>query len=105
LCPDYMNLPSAPVVHDKLGLREHCMTLGADAVCNSFLTQLTLARALVMSGQARKVLIVQSSAFTRIPASGEQIDCWGGDMASAVVVGAVSEGRGILSYTHHTDGS
>lgn len=105
ICPDYLNLPSAPVVHGKLGLRETAMSLGADAVCNSFLTQLTLAKALVQSGQAKYVLCTQSSAFSRIPASGEPIDCWGGDMASAVIVGEVSEGNGILSYTHHTDGT
>jgi 3-oxoacyl-[acyl-carrier-protein] synthase III len=104
ICADYINLPSAAVVHGNLDLPKHCTTLSADASCNSFMMQLTLAMAMIRSGQAKYALLVQSSQFTRIPLSGELIDAWGGDAASAVVVGEVSEGRGVLSYTHHTDG-
>jgi 3-oxoacyl-[acyl-carrier-protein] synthase-3 len=37
--------------------------------------------------------------------SGEHYDTWFGDAGTAVVVGPVGEGRGILSAAHHTDGS
>jgi 3-oxoacyl-[acyl-carrier-protein] synthase-3 len=104
ICPDYINVPSAAVVHGNLDLNEHCTTLAVDAACNSFMLQLTLAQGMIASGQARYALLTQSSALTRFPASGELIDAWGGDAASAIVVGPVSEGRGILSYSHHTAG-
>jgi 3-oxoacyl-[acyl-carrier-protein] synthase-3 len=104
ICPDYINVPSAAVVHGNLGLSEHCTTMGTDAACNSFMLQLTLARGMIASGQARYALLTQSSTLTRFPDSGEMIDAWGGDGASAVVVGPVSPGRGILSFSNHTNG-
>jgi 3-oxoacyl-[acyl-carrier-protein] synthase III len=105
MIPDFINVPSACVVHSNLGLRPRCTTMAVDAVCNSFMMQLTLAQSMIGSGQARYVLLTQSSALTRLPASGEPIDVSGGDGASALVVGPVSEGHGILGYSHHTDGS
>lgn len=104
ICPDYINVPSAAVVHGNLGLSERCTTLGTDAACNSFTMQLTLAHGMISSGLARYALLTQSSTLTRFPDSGEMIDAWGGDGASAVVVGPVSEGRGVLSFSHHTNG-
>lgn len=104
ICPDYINVPSAAVVHGNLGLRERCQTVMVDAACNSFMHQLVIAEGLIAAGRARHVLLTQSSALTRFPESGEVIDCWNGDAASAVIVGPVSEGRGLLSYTPHTNG-
>lgn len=105
MIPDYINVPTACVVHNNLGLKEQCTTLAVDAVCNSFLMQLTIAQGLIASGAARYAVLTQASAMTRLPASGEVIDAAGGDAASAVIVGPVSEGRGILSCSHHTDGA
>ncbi|MBX3209181.1 MAG: hypothetical protein KF764_29375 [Labilithrix sp.] len=105
MIPDFINVPSACVVHGNLGLNERCITMGVDAVCNSFLMQLTLAQSLIRSGAARYALLTQSSAITRLPPSGEVIDAACGDAGSAVVVGPVTNGHGILSYSHHTDGT
>ena len=105
MIPDYINVPSACVVHSNLGLKERCTTLAVDAVCNSFMMQLTLAQSMIASGQARYALLTQASALTRLPASGEPIDVSGGDGASALVLGPVSEGRGILAASHHSDGT
>jgi 3-oxoacyl-[acyl-carrier-protein] synthase-3 len=105
MIPDYINVPSACVVHGNLGLNERCITMAVDAVCNSFLMQLTLAQSLIQSGAARYALLTQSSAITRLPPSGDVVDAACGDGASAVVVGPVTEGRGILSCSHHTDGT
>ena len=104
ITPDYINVPSGCVIHGNLDLNERCTTLGIDAVCNSFMMQLTMAKAMIASGQARYALLTQGSALAQLPASGELTDAWVGDAASAVVVGPVSEGRGILSHSHHTNG-
>lgn len=102
---DFINVPSACVVHHNLELSERCTTMGIDAVCNSFMMQLTVAQAMIQSGAARYALLTQSSALaSRLPPSGEPIDVGGGDGAAALIVGPVSEGRGILSYAHHTQG-
>ena len=105
MIPDFINVPSACVVHANLGLKDECTTMAVDAVCNSFMMQLTLAQAMIASGQARYALLTQSSALaSRLPPCGEPIDVSGGDGASAIVLGPVSEGRGILSYAHRTEG-
>ncbi|MBX3216668.1 MAG: hypothetical protein KF850_31830 [Labilithrix sp.] len=104
MIPDYINVPTACVVHGNLELEERCTTMAVDAVCNSFLMQLTLAQGMIASGAARYALLTQSSAISRLPASGEPIDIAGGDAASAIVLGPVAEGRGILASSHHTDG-
>jgi 3-oxoacyl-[acyl-carrier-protein] synthase-3 len=104
MCPDFINVPTACVVHGNLGLRERCTTLALDAVCNSFMMQISLAQAMIASGRARYALLTQSSAVTRLPSSGELHDNWFGDAGTAIVLGPVSEGRGVLSYSHHTDG-
>ena len=104
ICPDFINVPSAAIfVHGNLGLGERCTTLATNTACNSFLMQLT-TQGMIASGRARYALLTQSSTLTRFPESGELIDAWGGDAASAVVVGPVSEGRGVLSTAHHTNG-
>lgn len=105
ICVDWINVPSAAFVAAKLGLPQNTMVMGTDAACNSFMLQLSLATAMVQSGQAKYVLITQSSALTRFPDSGEMIDAWGGDAASAVIIGEVSEGRGLLAAAHHQDGN
>jgi 3-oxoacyl-[acyl-carrier-protein] synthase-3 len=105
LTPDYINAPQACVLHYRLGLSETCMAFAVDAVCNSFLMQLSLAAEKIRGGRARYVLITQCSANTRLKPSGEPHDSWFGDGATAVIVGRVPPGRGLLAEAHFTDGS
>lgn len=104
ICPDFINVPSAAVVHGNLGLRERAQAVMIDAACNSFANQLVVAQGLIASGRARYVLCTQSSSQSRLPATGEVIDTWVGDAASAVIIGPVREGRGLRSATFHTNG-
>jgi 3-oxoacyl-[acyl-carrier-protein] synthase-3 len=105
MVPEYINVPSACIVHDNLGLREDCMSLNPDAVCNSFAMQMTLADSFIRTGRARYGLLTQSSACTRIAPMEESFSACIGDGATAVVVGPVAEGRGLLGFSHRTDGS
>lgn len=105
LCPDYINVPQACVLHANLGLPERTLTFAVDAVCNSLIMQLSIAREQIANGRARFALLTQSSAITRLASSGEHYDTWFGDGATAIVVGPVGEGRGILGYAHRTDGT
>jgi 3-oxoacyl-[acyl-carrier-protein] synthase-3 len=105
MIPDYFTSPSACAVHRELGLRNDCFTTSIDGVCNSFLLQLSLAEQMIRGGQARCGLLVQSSAITPLVPREEPFSAWVGDGAAAVVVGKVSEGRGILGRFHRTDGT
>jgi 3-oxoacyl-[acyl-carrier-protein] synthase III len=104
MIPDYINVPTACVVHANLKLRDQVLSMGVDAVCNSFIMQLTFAEAMIRSGRARWALLTQSSAITRMPGSGEHYDTWWGDAGTAVIVGPVGDGAGIGAVSHYTDG-
>jgi 3-oxoacyl-[acyl-carrier-protein] synthase-3 len=105
VCPDYLAGPWGAIVHERLGLPKRCFTLSVDGACNTFPGQLTMADQAIRSGRARRVLLVTSSAYSKLIPVEASIGAWMGDAASAVVLGAVSGGRGILSYTHGTEGA
>jgi 3-oxoacyl-[acyl-carrier-protein] synthase-3 len=102
--PDYLNVPSAPIVHKNLGLPEKCMSLGIEAVCNSFMMQMALAEQMIKGGKARYALLVQSSGTLHLCNPSDHHSVWFGDAATAVVVGPVSPSKGLLATSHRTDG-
>ncbi len=105
LTPDFIGVPSACVLHDRLGLNPTCFTMDADSACNSFQMQLTLSKHLINGGQARYGLLVQSSAVCRVIPAEQPFSIHFGDGATAVIVGPVSSEHGILAQAHRTDGS
>jgi 3-oxoacyl-[acyl-carrier-protein] synthase-3 len=105
MCPDYIHVPSACIVHERLGLRRDCPAMVVDAVCNSFQMQLTLSEPLIRTGAYRRGLLVQSSAIWRVVDAERPYSASFGDGATAVVVGPAPPGRGLLSQAHRVDGS
>lgn len=104
MCIDRLQVPSACVVHDLVGLRKSCFSLEVDAVCNSFQTHLTVAEKMIKGGLGRYGLLVQSSTMTRLVDPNDEMSLFMGDGAAAQVVGPVGAGRGVLSQAHFTDG-
>jgi 3-oxoacyl-[acyl-carrier-protein] synthase III len=105
LIPDHIGVPSMCALHNRLGLAPECFTMNVDAICNSFQAQLTIAEAMITSGKIRTALLVQSSAIWRTNNPKLPLSVHFGDGATAVLVGTVSSGRGLLSAAHRTDGS
>jgi 3-oxoacyl-[acyl-carrier-protein] synthase-3 len=103
--PDYLFTLNAPLLHQRLGLSPKCFSLTTDASCNSLLMQMTLAEQMILGGRARCALLVQSTAVTRLMRPEDHFSVWFGDGASALVVGPVSAGKGILGTAHFTEGS
>ncbi len=103
--PDYLTTTNACALQAKLGLPQRSFALSVEAACNSFLLQLVLAQQMIASGQARYGLLVQSSAASRLYERSFPYSVVFGDGASAVVVGAVQSGRGMLGNSHRTDGA
>lgn len=102
--PEYLLSNTACVLHHRLGLPAACLSLQTDAAAYSFLGQLTLAQHMIAAGQARFALLVQSCGVSRLLDHHDPLSPLFGDAATAVVVGAVGAGRGILSAVHRTDG-
>ncbi|MBX3193261.1 MAG: hypothetical protein KF819_40125 [Labilithrix sp.] len=103
--PEYLLTNTACLLHQRLGLATECFTMVTEAAANSFLMQLTLAEQMIAGGRAKKALLVQSCSVSRLLDPADPLSPLFGDAASAVVVGAVSSGRGILGTTQRTDGS
>jgi len=103
--PEYLMVNHACVAHRLLGLPQRCLALSTEAACNAFALHTTLARSLIASGAARRVLSVHSSAITRVHGPVEPHSAWWGDGAAAAVFGAVADGKGVLAAVHQTDGS
>lgn len=102
--PDELLGNPACAVHHRLGLPKACLTLQADASTYSFLSQLTLARAMIVAGSANHALLIQSCGASRLVDIASPIAPLFGDGATAIVLGPVSNSRGIRSAAHITDG-
>jgi 3-oxoacyl-[acyl-carrier-protein] synthase III len=102
--PDRLMVNNASVTHDLLGLPTRCLTLGTDAMCNGFAHHMSLASALIASGQARYVLSTHSATLTRLTPKDEPHSAWFGDGAAAVVIGPVGDGKGLLAAVHNAAG-
>ncbi len=103
--PDQLIISNATRVHERLGLPRNCFSMSTDSACNAFVQQMTLAEQMIRGGRARYALLVQSAAVGHLCRPEDPHSAWMGDAATAVVVGPVSEGRGILGTSHKTDGS
>jgi 3-oxoacyl-[acyl-carrier-protein] synthase III len=101
--PDYLVQSAACILHHRLGLPPRCFTVQVDATAFSFLAQLALAEQWIAAGRARCALIVQSCGATRLLDPTQPFAPLFGDGATAVVVGRVRAGRGVLASTHRTD--
>ncbi len=102
--PDQLTTNVACSIHAALGIPRNCFTLTVEGVCNGFQQQFVLADALIRSGQARRALLVQSCSLSRLLPYDQPYSTLFGDGATAVVIGPVSEGRGLLASEHHTNG-
>jgi 3-oxoacyl-[acyl-carrier-protein] synthase-3 len=102
--PDLLLGNAACQLHHRLGLPRRCFAMETDAAAYSFMMQLTLAEAMISSGRARVALLVQSCGASRFIDMADPLSPLFGDGATAVIVGRVSEGRGLRASVHHVDG-
>jgi 3-oxoacyl-[acyl-carrier-protein] synthase III len=105
ICPDYINASTHAVLHHRLGLAPHCISADVNTVCNSFHSQLAMAEGMIRARRARYALLVQSSSMSRMAILEDPSSAWFGDGASAVVVGPVESGYGVLGFAHRNDGT
>ncbi len=103
--PDFLNTPQASLLHHELGLAERCYTLSMESMCNAFQQQLELACAMLRGQPGRYALLIQSSTLPRLLPPDEPISAWFGEGATAVLVGPVGDGHGVMGTSHYTDGS
>ncbi|WP_397541501.1 beta-ketoacyl-ACP synthase 3 [Roseovarius salis] len=107
--PD-LTFPSvATMVQCSLGMTRG-FAYDVQAVCAGFIYGLANANAMILSGQARRILLIGAETFSRIMDWEDRATCvLFGDGAGAVVVGAAEgagtkEDRGILACDLNSDG-
>ncbi|MEO6953944.1 MAG: 3-oxoacyl-[acyl-carrier-protein] synthase III C-terminal domain-containing protein [Polyangia bacterium] len=103
--PDYLCASNAAPVHMRLGMRPDILALETNGACNGFMLQLQTADLILRSGRCKYALVIQSSPISRLMDKRDAHSVWYGDGATAMVLGPVSEGHGILSVVSRNDGS
>src|SRR2546422_1152435 len=102
--PDTFLPTAACLVQETLGARKAAV-FDLAAACAGFVYGLGVARGLVMSGTARKILLVGAETISRFLDWTDRATCvLFGDGAGAVVIEASAAGSGIRSTALHGDG-
>ncbi len=92
--PDEPGIGNATFLARELGLQGAAWNL--ESACSSALVAFQTACSLVATGQHRNVLVVTSCAYSRTTVEDDPIS-WGiGDGATAMIVGPVEDGAGLL---------
>ena len=106
--PDYFLPPSACIVHERLGLPKSCGALDFNLGCSGFTYGLSLAKGLIETGAARKVLFITSETYSKyINVDDRAARPLFGDGAAATLISAVkaTKEEPIGPFVFGTDGS
>lgn len=102
--PDYMFPATACLVQEKLGIKKTA-AFDISAGCSGFVYALSTAAPMLQSGVAKNALVIGVDTLSRITNYQDRNTCvLFGDGAGAVVLGAVPEGRGFMSFELGADG-
>lgn len=104
--PDYLLPSTACLVQDRLGLPTTAGALDFNLGCSGFVYGLGLAKGLVLTGQARKVLLLTADTYSRhVHPQDKSVRTLFGDGAAATLVEAAAEGPGSIGeFVYGTDG-
>jgi 3-oxoacyl-[acyl-carrier-protein] synthase III len=103
--PDYFLPTTACIVQDRLGLPKDTGALDFNLGCSGFVYGLSLAKALVVSGMAKNVLLVTAETYSKfIHPNDKGNRTIFGDAATATVVSETGFAE-IGDFTFGTDGS
>ena len=103
--PDYPFPSCACTLQGKLGASQ-ASAFDIGAACSGFIYGLNMARALILSGQSRCILLVAVETLSRITDYTDRSMCvlFGDAAGAAIIEGSDKEGEGILSVAIGADG-
>ena len=104
--PDYILPPNSTLLHGRLGLPQSVMAFDIAHACSGFIYGLGIARSLVMSAAANRVLLVNADTYTRLLHEDDR-STRGifGDGASAAIISCAKPILAILDCCYGTDGN
>ncbi|MGA2406158.1 MAG: ketoacyl-ACP synthase III [Bacteroidales bacterium] len=107
--PDYLLPTTACIIQDKLGIDKSTGALDFNLGCSGYVYGLGLAKALIVSAQAKKVLLITAETYSKFI---HKLDRGNktlfGDGASASLISVTSDSHlsaTIGNFVFHTDGS
>lgn len=103
--PDRAFPAVACVIQEQIGAK-HAAAMDLGAACAGFMYGMITAQQFIQTGTYKNILVVGSDKLSKIVDWNDRNTAvLFGDGAGAVVMGAVSEGKGILSFELGADGS
>jgi 3-oxoacyl-[acyl-carrier-protein] synthase III len=103
--PDRAFPAVACVIQEAIGAK-HAAAMDLSAACAGFMYGMITAKQFIQTGTYKNVLVVGSDKLSKIVDWNDRNTAvLFGDGAGAIVMGAVSEGRGVLSFELGADGS
>lgn len=108
--PDYMLPSTACILQNRLGLTKKCGAFDFNLGCSGFVYGLGIAKGLVISGQAKNVLLLTGETYTKYISDEDKGNkTIFGDAATATLVGSENTCGGfnfhIGQFSYGTDGS
>ena len=106
---DFTFPSAASMIQAKIGMT-HGFAFDVQAVCAGFVYALSTANGMILSGQAKRVLVIGAETFSKLMDWNDRTTCvLFGDGAGALVLEAqesegTSDDRGILATDLHSDG-
>ena len=104
--PDYFLPTTACLIHQRLGLPKACGALDINQGCSGYVYGLSLAKALIESGQSKRLLLLTGDTYSRYIHPRDRSVCTlFGDGAAATLIEAVEGAHGGLGiFQFGTDG-
>jgi 3-oxoacyl-[acyl-carrier-protein] synthase-3 len=104
--PDYLAPTTACLVQERLGLSTHIGALDINLGCSGYIYALGVAKALIETGQARRLLLITADTYSKFVHPGDRgVRALFGDAAAATLVSERDGEPGIGPFVYGTDGS
>jgi 3-oxoacyl-[acyl-carrier-protein] synthase-3 len=104
--PDHFLPTTACLLQHRLGIPTTAGALDFNLGCSGWVAGLGLANGLIVSGQARRVLLLTAETYSKfIHPADRSVRTIFGDAAAATLLEAVDDGAGIGPFVYGTDGS
>ena len=104
--PDFYLPSTSLMVHDLLGLPNTCGATDITLGCSGYVYGLGLAKGLIDSGQAARVLLITADTYNRLlNPQDRSVRTIFGDGAAATLVTASADGGGVHSFVYGSEGA
>jgi len=106
--PDFLLPTNACILQDKLGLKKTIGAIDVILACSGYIYSLSIAKSLIVSGQAKNVLLITSDTYSKfIKKNDAKTRILFGDGSTSTLISSKKNSNSfkITNFTYGTDGS